>query len=99
MSTPYLYKIVLVTRASVAEETTFRGYAIERIQELSGSRPIAGIVSLAVFTAAHLSYWGVVPLIGVAAAGAVLTLLYMWRRDLISNIIGHFTIDAAQLLF
>jgi membrane protease YdiL (CAAX protease family) len=96
--TPYWYHVLIVTRAALAEEVVFRGYAIERIQELTGSRSFAGAVSLIAFTLAHLSYWGLAPLIFVASAGLVLTLLYLWRRDLIANIIAHFVTDAVALL-
>jgi membrane protease YdiL (CAAX protease family) len=96
--TPYWYHVLIVTRAALAEEVVFRGYAIERIQELTGSRPVAGAVSLIAFTLAHLSYWGLAPLIFVASAGFVLTLLYLWRRDLIANIVAHFLTDAMALL-
>ena len=36
------------------------------------------------------------PLYGIVIAlvlGAVLTLFYLWRRDLVANMIGHFTVD------
>ncbi|MGA7674939.1 MAG: CPBP family intramembrane glutamic endopeptidase [Rhizomicrobium sp.] len=96
--TPYWYRLLLVLRAAVVEEIVFRGYAIERIEELTGSRTLAALISLAVFTVAHLAYWGWMPLIGVSVAGLVLTVLYLWRRDLAANMIAHFVIDAAPLL-
>jgi membrane protease YdiL (CAAX protease family) len=94
----YLYRVALVIRAPIVEELLFRGYGIERLEELTGSKFVAGAVSLAAFTAAHLSYWGYVPLIGVATAGLVLTIMYLWRRDLLSNMIAHFITDAVGLL-
>lgn len=97
-ATPYWYRALLVTRAALAEEVVFRGYLIERIEELSGSRILAGAVSLAAFALAHLAYWGWVPLVGVSLIGLVLTVLYQWRRDLCANIAVHWLVDAAQLL-
>lgn len=98
LATPWLYRFVLVTRAAVVEETLFRGYGIERLQELTGSKILAGVVTLAVFTYAHLAYWGVVQLLFAGGAGLMLTALYLWRRDLWSNILAHWLIDAAGLL-
>jgi|KBSMisStaDraftv2_1062788.scaffolds.fasta_scaffold316459_3 membrane protease YdiL (CAAX protease family) len=46
-----------LTRAAVAEEFLFRGYGLERLQELTGSKWIAGLLTLAIFTYGHLSYW------------------------------------------
>jgi membrane protease YdiL (CAAX protease family) len=98
LATPWLYRLALVTRAAVVEETLFRGYGIERLQELTGSRIVAAVVTLAVFTYAHLSYWGAVQLMFAGGAGLVLTVLYLWRRDLWSNILAHWLVDAAGLL-
>jgi membrane protease YdiL (CAAX protease family) len=97
--TPWWYRILLVARAALAEEVVFRGYAIERITELTGSRTLAAIVSLAAFTVAHLAFWGWTPLIGVAVAGLVLTILYLWQRDLVANIIAHFLVDVVSVFF
>ena len=96
--TPFWFRVALVTRAAVVEETLFRGYGIERLQELTGSRWIAAIVTCAAFTVAHLTYWGPAHLLIAGAAAVVLTALYLWRRDLICNILAHWTTDAFGLL-
>jgi uncharacterized protein len=98
MSTPYWYRVLLVLRAAVVEEILFRGYLIEKVRQLSGSTALAVIVSVAVFTYAHLRGWGSVHLIGVAGGGLVLALLYVWRRDLPSNMLAHFLSDAVGFL-
>ncbi|HWA92865.1 MAG TPA: CPBP family intramembrane glutamic endopeptidase [Rhizomicrobium sp.] len=96
--TPFWFRVALVTRAAVMEETLFRGYGIERLQELTGSRWIAGAVTLAAFTVAHLSHWGWAHLMIAGGAGLILTLLYLWRRDLVCNMIAHWTVDAIGFL-
>ncbi len=95
---PYLLRVAIVTRAAFCEEILIRGYGIERVSELTGSRLLAGFVTLAVFTYAHLAYWGWVQLLAAGGAGLVLTILYLWRRDLWSNILAHWLVDAAGLL-
>jgi membrane protease YdiL (CAAX protease family) len=55
-------------------------------------------VSLATFTYAHLSYWGWSHLIVAGFGGLVLTGLYLWRRDLVSNMVAHFLTDAIGFL-
>lgn len=95
---PFWQRLLLVFTAGVGEEILFRGYPIERIQELTGSPWLAGTVSFAAFTYAHLGYWGWTQLIVAGLAGIVLTLLYIWRRDLPCNMLAHFLTDGAGLL-
>ena len=96
---PLWYKVLLVTRAAVGEELLFRGYGIERIEELTGSKLLAGLVTLVLFTFGHLSYWGAAQLIVAGLAGLVLTILYLWRRDLGANIVAHWVIDGVGIFF
>jgi membrane protease YdiL (CAAX protease family) len=90
--------LALVTRAAIAEELLFRGYPISRLEELSGSRVLAAVVSWAGFTYAHLSYWGAAQLIVAGWGGLILTLLFLWRRNLWTNILAHWLTDAAGFL-
>jgi len=96
---PFWYRFILVSRAAVVEEILFRGYAIERLQELTGSILSAAVISWLAFTAMHINSWGVVFLIYPGFHGVILTLLYVWRRNLSSNIIAHWVVDAAIYLF
>lgn len=98
MDTPYWYRFLLVLRAAVTEEILFRGYIIEKVRQLTRSTLLAIIVSVAAFTSAHLHGWGPVQLISVGAAAVVLAVLYVWRRDLPSNMLAHFLTDAAGFL-
>ena len=98
MATPFWYRLLLVTRAAVCEEILFRGYPIPRLEELTGRTWIAAIVSWAVFTLAHLSPWGAAQLIVAGYGGAILTALYLWRRDLACNIFAHFIGDGVGFL-
>lgn len=97
-TTPYWYRVVVIARGSISEEVVFRGYLIERISELTGSRISAAAVSVVAFSLAHLGYWGWVPLIFVTLAGIVAAIQYLWLRDLTGNIISHYLTDAAQML-
>lgn len=95
---PVWFRVALVLRAAVFEELVYRGFAIERLTELMGSRSLAALISLTAFTLAHLSYWGWAHLLVAAWGGLVLTALYLWRRDLLSNMLAHFTTDAVGFL-
>jgi len=98
LHTPWWYRFLLVTRAAVAEETIYRAYPIERVSGLTGSRAAGLAVSVIAFTAAHYSYWGWAQLLPVAAGGLLLGLYYLWRRDLVSNMIAHFVADGSGFL-
>jgi membrane protease YdiL (CAAX protease family) len=95
---PLWQRALIVLRAGVCEEVLFRGYGMERIRELSGSRLLAALVTLACFTFGHLAHWGWVQLIVAAAAGSILTALYLWRRDLGTNIVMHWFVDGVSVL-
>lgn len=95
---PFWLRFISVVRAAVSEEILFRGYAIERVQELTGSRVAAGMFTWAIFTLEHVSYWGWHHLLVAGAGGAVLTALYLWRRNLWGNMLAHFMVDAAGFL-
>jgi len=95
---PYWFRVELVIRAAVTEEILFRGFLIEHVRRLTGSTLLAVIVSVVFFTYSHLSGWGVVQLIPVCAAGIVFALLYVWKRNLPANMLGHFIADAVGFL-
>lgn len=95
---PLWFRIALLFRAAVFEELVYRGFAIERLTELCKSRSFAALVSLAGFTFAHLSYWGWAHLLVAAWGGLILTGLYLWRRDLASNMLAHFVTDVVGFL-
>lgn len=89
---PIWFVCLVVVRAGVAEELFYRGYAIERLQWFGLNRYVAGAIPLAIFGLAHITNgWANVVL--ALALGAILTGFYLWRRDLVANMIGHFMVD------
>ena len=98
LATPYWFRVLLVLRAAIVEEILFRGYLIEKVRQMTGSTVLATLVSIAAFTAAHLSGWGAVHLIPVFGTAVVLALLYVWKRDLGSNMVAHFLTDGTGFL-
>jgi uncharacterized protein len=81
-----------VVRAGIAEEVFYRGYAIERVEGLTGNKWLAALVSLLCFAAFHYRQgWAGVTISLVI--GACLTLFYLWKRNLVATIFAHFLID------
>ena len=94
---PLWLVFLVVLRAGVVEELFYRGYAIERLQLLGVNRSWAGVIPLLIFGFAHVTNgWANVVL--ALALGGVLTAVYLWRRDLVANMIGHFMIDLISVL-
>ena len=89
--------IVVVFSAGVVEELFYRGYAIERLQRMGLNRYLAGGLPLLVLGLAHgANGWANIVL--ALSLGFVLTAVYLWRRDLLANMIGHFLIDFASIV-
>jgi uncharacterized protein len=98
VATPFWWRLLSTIRAAVAEEILFRGYPLQRLLELSGSKIAATFISCAVFSAAHLSSWGSSHTPVVAVAAVMFSLAYLWRRNLWITIIAHFMVDAISIL-
>jgi len=98
MGMPFAYRFLMVLRAAVCEEILLRGYPIPRIEEWTHRTWVAALVSWAAFTIAHLGTWGWAQLIVAGYGGAILTGLYLWKRDLTCNILAHFIGDGVGFL-
>lgn len=83
--------------AGITEEIVYRGYAIERLDFLLGRRWLAAVLSGTAFLLSHAS-WGGTQMIVVAFGTAILTALYLWRRDLVCVMIAHACADLAGFL-
>ena len=98
MSLPIWLQLFVAVSAGFTEEVLFRGYAIERMTELTGSRWIGALLPVVVFGAAHASFWGVGHAIVAGFTGLWLSLLYLWRRNLWTNITAHALLDGLVFL-
>ena len=82
----------IVLRAGVVEELFYRGYAIERLRLIGLGRFWSVAIPLVIFSLGHWTGGAANILIAFAAA-LILTGFYLWRRDLVANMIGHGLID------
>jgi uncharacterized protein len=98
-ATPLAMRVALVFTAGICEEILFRGYAIERLKILTGNVWIAAAIAVVLFTLAHIPRYGLSSgLIGVAAIAVLLSLIYLWRRNIAGCIALHWLIDGFALL-
>jgi membrane protease YdiL (CAAX protease family) len=87
---PLWFRAALGATGGAIEELLYRGYAIERLTTVIGRRWVAGSASLIAFTLAHVPMWGIgFALAAVLPFGIVMTVVYLWRRDLAANALGH----------
>jgi membrane protease YdiL (CAAX protease family) len=85
---PIWLETLMVIRAGIVEELFFRGYAIERLEALGLGRVVSAAIPLTIFAVIH--WTGGVPNIIIALVlGTIVTVFYVWRRDLVANMIGH----------
>src|SRR5215216_798847 len=82
----------IVFRAGVVEEFFYRGYAIERLRMIGLGRVWSVAIPLVIFSLGHWS-GGAANILIAFAAGLIMTVFYLWRRDLVANMIGHGLVD------
>jgi len=83
---------LVMLRAGIVEELCYRGYAIERLWSLTGSKWLAWLPPLAIFAAAHYRQ-GLGGILAALVLGGIFTASYWKFRDLLANITAHFLGD------
>ena len=79
-------------RAGILEELFFRGYAIERFKALGFQRWAAAGIPLVIFAFGHWrGGWANIAIAFVI--GAILTVFYLWKKDLVANMVAHTLVD------
>lgn len=94
LANPLWLQLLIFAAAGFVEEIIYRGYLIERVEWLSGSKWVAFALSVIAFTVTHMSSWAVSQLIVVAVGAVIMGLAYLWKRDLIMVMIAHGLADA-----
>ena len=89
---PMSFRVVVGATGGVIEEIFYRGYAIERLATITGRVWLGGLISALIFGLSHIPAWG----LGFALAadmpfGILMTAFYLWRRDLVANMLAHST--------
>ena len=89
-SFPIWFRVVQALTGGAIEEILYRGYAIERLTTITGRPWLAAVIAAIGFGIAHVPSWGIrYAVIADLPFGIVATLCYLWRRDLLANILAH----------
>lgn len=87
---PAWFRVVVGATGGVVEETLYRGYAVERLASLTSRRWLGATLATVAFAAAHIPAWGLgFALLADLPAGLLLVAFYLWRRDLVANMLAH----------
>lgn len=84
--------LLTVLRAGVSEEILYRGFALQRLEALTGSKRVAASAVILAFALFHYSQ-GLAGMVLALVLGAILTGFYLWKRDLVACITAHFLVD------
>jgi uncharacterized protein len=84
--------LVVIIVAGFIEELFCRGYAIERLQSLTGSLILAAGIPLFIFAVSHYRQ-GWAGIIVALLTGVVLTAVYIYKRNLWVTITVHYVVD------
>jgi membrane protease YdiL (CAAX protease family) len=98
LATPFWWRAISVVCGGVSEEILFRGYGIERLQELTMSRGLAAVISGVLFAWAHVGPWGWGHFLLAGYGAVLLTALYFWRGNLGANMLAHTLVDGVAVL-
>ena len=90
---PVWYLLLAVFVGGSVEELLYRGFAIERLAHIIGSDWLAAVAVIALFGLGHVPLWGWTPALTMMIPGAILTIFYLWHRDIAANILAHVTTD------
>ena len=95
---PLAYLILAGVTAGFVEELFYRGFAVERLSSAVNSLWLGSVLAVLAYGVVHIPFWGVGPAVFTLFPGIIFTLLYLWQRDLIANILAHGTTGIVQLV-
>ena len=95
---PVWGKILLATWAGISEEVSFRGYAVTRLTQLTGSKAIALIAPILLFGLGHGANGSVFHIAYAMIIGIIFLIFYVKTKNLMANIISHSVFDILFLV-
>lgn len=84
--------LLAVFRAGISEEVLYRGFAFSRLESLTGNKWLAAGFTLVLFAAFHFRQ-GLAGVFLAFVLGGAFTAFFLWKRDLLATITGHFLVD------
>ena len=91
---PIALRVGVVLTAGITEEILFRGYPIERLNNLTGHLGLSALIAYGVFVLLHIPFWGLGGTLQIGVWSIVVTILYVKRRNLPACMLMHILNDA-----
>lgn len=91
----FLNLIVIALIPAIGEELLFRGLIQKWLQQSTGRKHLAVIVTAALFSAIHMQFYGFIPRM---VLGMILGYAFLWSGSLWLSIFGHFANNAAAVI-
>lgn len=83
---------LVVFRAGIVEELFYRGYAMERLRGLGMNSAGVFLLPLVIFALGHYP-GGWANILIAFVLGGILGGFFLWRKDLVANMIAHTLVD------
>jgi membrane protease YdiL (CAAX protease family) len=96
---PLAMNLLASITGAVAEEVGFRGYALERLSEITRSTWLGALIPYVVEVLCHAPMWGFHGMLLKAPPLLVLVLLYLWRRSLPACLVAHLLADVIPVFW
>ena len=93
---PVILGIIFTT--AITEEILFRGYPVERIQELTGRKWIAVAISFTIFVFPHVQFIGLQWIVYHGIGTVLMYVLYIWRKNLLACMFLHLLVNLPILI-
>lgn len=90
---PVWGRTLIAIWAGFSEEFAYRGYAITRLQQLTGSKTAAILIPIVLFGIGHAANGSLVHIVFAMLMGFVFIAFYMKTRNLLANIVAHSLFD------
>ena len=99
LSLPLALNLLGAISNAVAEEVGYRGYALERLSEITGSTWLGAGIPYVIEVLCHAPIWGFHGMLLEAPPLLILVLLYVWRRSLPACILAHLLADVIPVFW
>jgi membrane protease YdiL (CAAX protease family) len=96
-SLPLSLNVLGAISNGAAEEVGYRGYALERLSEITGSTWLGAGIPYFVEVLCHAPIWGFHGMLLQAPPLLIFVLLYLWQRSLPACILGHLLCDVIPI--
>jgi uncharacterized protein len=95
---PLWFRVIAVVTAGIVEDTLFLGHTFNRLTLITGSYLLSGVLTVLVVSFLHFPNWGLGPVLAYFVAVGLGAGFFVWRRDLLANIVAHVTVDAMSIV-